>query len=45
MAEHYLKEVLVISVWIALAIQISYLLWKPAWLWDDIARWLSEETE
>ena len=43
MIVNYLKEALVLFVWIALAIQVSYLLWKPTWVWEEIAEWLRQE--
>lgn len=27
---------------IAIATGVSYLLWKPTWIWDEIADWLAE---
>jgi len=36
----YLKETAVIGTWIGVAVAVSWLLWKPRWLWDELNdRW------
>ncbi len=40
MIVNYLKEVLVMSVYITLLFEILFVLKKPAWLWEEIAAWL-----
>lgn len=34
----WLKEATVIAVWIGVAVAVSWLTWRPRWVWEELTR-------